>query len=56
VSGVVIKSLDPPERRDIVVSVAAPHDALLRRFVFDLKRRALPDSRPFEPAAVCPAV
>jgi DNA-binding transcriptional LysR family regulator len=56
VSGVVIKSLDPPERRDIVVSVAAPHDALLRRFVFDLRRCALPDSRPFEPAAVCPAV
>ena len=28
-----IRSLDPPELRDVVVSVAAPHDGLLRRFV-----------------------
>ena len=29
----------------MVVIVAAPHDDLLRRFVADLKRRGLPDSR-----------
>jgi DNA-binding transcriptional LysR family regulator len=51
-SGAVIRSLDPPEHRDIVVSVAAPHDALLRRFVSDLKRCAGPDSRLFEPSVV----
>jgi DNA-binding transcriptional LysR family regulator len=43
--GVTIRSLDPPELRDVVVLVAAPHDDLLRRFVADLKRRGLPDSR-----------
>jgi DNA-binding transcriptional LysR family regulator len=43
--GGTIRSLDPPELRDVVVIVAAPHDDLLRRFVRDLKRRALPDSR-----------
>ncbi|HXW87228.1 MAG TPA: LysR family transcriptional regulator substrate-binding protein, partial [Streptosporangiaceae bacterium] len=40
-----IKSVDPVELRDVVVIVAAPHDDLLRRFVGDLKRRGLPDSR-----------
>jgi DNA-binding transcriptional LysR family regulator len=40
-----IRSLDPPELRDLVVIVAAPHDDLLRRFVADLKRRGLPASR-----------
>ena len=40
-----IRSLDPPELRDVVVTVAAPHDDLLRRFVGDLKRRGLPDAR-----------
>jgi DNA-binding transcriptional LysR family regulator len=40
-----IRSLDPLELRDVVVIVAAPHDDLLRRFVDDLKRRGLPDSR-----------
>jgi DNA-binding transcriptional LysR family regulator len=40
-----IRSLDPPELRDVVVIVAAPHDDLLRRFVHDLKRRGLPDAR-----------
>jgi DNA-binding transcriptional LysR family regulator len=40
-----IRSLDPPELRDVVVIVAAPHDDLLRRFVADLKRRGLPASR-----------
>jgi DNA-binding transcriptional LysR family regulator len=42
--GATIRSLDPPELRDVIVIVAAPHDDLLRRFVGDLKRRGLPDS------------
>jgi DNA-binding transcriptional LysR family regulator len=37
-----IRSLDPPELRDVVVIVAAPHDDLLRRFARDLKQRGLP--------------
>jgi DNA-binding transcriptional LysR family regulator len=41
--GATIRSLDPPELRDVIVIVAAPHDDLLRRFVGDLKRRGLPD-------------
>ena len=45
VPGAAIRSLDPPELRDVVVIVAAPHDDLLWRFVADLKRRGLPDSR-----------
>ncbi|HEY1820276.1 MAG TPA: LysR family transcriptional regulator [Trebonia sp.] len=49
-SGAMIRSLDPPESRDIVVIVAAPHDALLRLFVRDLKRHGLPDSRVLEPS------
>ena len=40
-----VRSFDPPELRDVIVVVAAPHDDLLRRFVADLKRRGLPDSR-----------
>jgi DNA-binding transcriptional LysR family regulator len=40
-----IRSLDPIELRDLVIIVAAPHDDLLRRFVGDLQRRGLPDSR-----------
>jgi DNA-binding transcriptional LysR family regulator len=43
--GGTIRSLDPPELRDVIVVVAAPHDDLLQRFVADLKRRGLPDSR-----------
>jgi DNA-binding transcriptional LysR family regulator len=43
--GGTIRALDPPELRDVIVIVAAPHDDLLRRFVSDLKRRGLPDSR-----------
>jgi DNA-binding transcriptional LysR family regulator len=43
--GAAIRSLDPPQLRDVVVIVAAPHDDLLRRFVADLKRRGLPGSR-----------
>lgn len=49
-SGATIRSLDPPQARDIVVIVAAPHDALLRLFVRDLKRHGLPDSRVLEPS------
>ena len=43
--GGTVRSIDPVELRDVVVVVAAPHDDLLRRFVRDLKRRGLPDSR-----------
>ncbi len=43
--GATIRSLDPPELRDVIVIVAAPHDELPRRCVCDLKRRGLPDSR-----------
>jgi len=43
--GATIRSLGPPELRQVVVVVAAPHDDLLRRFVADLRRRGLPDSR-----------
>src|SRR5215813_7577833 len=43
--GGTIRSVDPPELRDVIVIVAAPHDDLLRRFASDLKRRGLPASR-----------
>jgi DNA-binding transcriptional LysR family regulator len=43
--GGTVRSLDPPELRDVIAVVAAPHDDLLRRFVSDLKQRGLPDSR-----------
>ena len=43
--GGTMRSVDPVELREVVVIVAAPHDDLLRRFVGDLKRRGLPDSR-----------
>src|SRR5262249_26146261 len=43
--GGTIRSLDPGGLRDVVVVVPAPHDDLLRRFVSDLRRRGLPDSR-----------
>jgi len=43
--GATIRSLDPPELRDVIAIVAAPHDELLRRFVCELKRRGLPGSR-----------
>jgi DNA-binding transcriptional LysR family regulator len=46
-----VRSLDPPELRDVIAMVAAPHDDLLRRFVDDLKRRGLPPARaPYRPA------
>jgi DNA-binding transcriptional LysR family regulator len=37
-----IRPFDPPEQRDVIATVTAPHDDLLRRFVADLKRRGLP--------------
>ena len=40
-----IRPFDPPETRDVIVVVAAPHDDLVRSFVSDLKRRGLPDWR-----------
>jgi hypothetical protein len=40
-----IRPLDPPEFRDVVAVVAAPRDDLIRRFVGDLKRLGIPDSR-----------
>ena len=40
-----VRSFDPPELRDVIVVVAAPHDALVRRFVADLKQRGLPLAR-----------
>jgi DNA-binding transcriptional LysR family regulator len=43
--GAAIRSLDPPELRDLVVTLAAPHDDLLRRFTTDLRRRGLPRAR-----------
>jgi DNA-binding transcriptional LysR family regulator len=43
--GGTVRSFSPPELREVVALVAAPHDDLLRRFVGDLKRRGLPDSR-----------
>jgi DNA-binding transcriptional LysR family regulator len=43
--GGTIRPVDPVELREVVVVVAAPHDDLLQRFVADLKRRGLPDSR-----------
>jgi hypothetical protein len=43
--GGTIRSLDPPELRDVIVIVATPHDELLRRFVRDLMRCGLPESR-----------
>jgi hypothetical protein len=43
--GGTIRPLDPPELRDVIVTLAAPHDDLLVRFAGDLKQRGLPDSR-----------
>ena len=56
--GGTIRSLDPPELRDVVATVAAPHDDLLRRFVRDLKRRGTSGSRVSDlsrPGALSPA-
>ena len=38
----IVRPFDPPALRDVIVIVAAPHDALVRRFVADLLRRGLP--------------
>jgi DNA-binding transcriptional LysR family regulator len=40
-----VRSFDPPELRDVIVVVAAPHDALVQRFVADLRHRGLPKPR-----------
>ena len=52
--GGTVRSVDPPELRDVIVVVAAPHDDLLRHFVSDLKRRGLPDSRLARPDGPAP--
>jgi DNA-binding transcriptional LysR family regulator len=44
-----VRSFDPRELRDVIVVVAAPHDALVGRFVADLVRRGLPVSRVGDP-------
>jgi hypothetical protein len=36
-----VRSFDPPELRDVIVIVAAPHDELVTRFVSDLKKHGL---------------
>ncbi|HEX4223078.1 MAG TPA: LysR family transcriptional regulator substrate-binding protein, partial [Pseudonocardiaceae bacterium] len=40
----VVRPLDPPLHRDVVVVVASPSDALAARFVADLRRRGLPQA------------
>jgi DNA-binding transcriptional LysR family regulator len=40
-----VRPFDPPALRDVIVVVAAPHDALVRRFVADLRHRGLPMPR-----------
>ena len=40
-----VRPFDPRALRDIIVVVAAPHDALVRRFVTDLRQRGLPITR-----------
>jgi hypothetical protein len=37
-----VRSFDPPELRDVIVIVAAPHDELVTRFVSALKKHGLP--------------
>ena len=51
----IVRSFDPPELRDVIVVVAAPHDALVRRFVADLKERGLPRQR-ISPLPDAPAI
>jgi DNA-binding transcriptional LysR family regulator len=43
--GGTVRSLEPPELREVIVIVAAPHDDLLRRFVADLSGQGLPVAR-----------
>ena len=40
--GGTVRSLDPPELRDVIVTLAAPHDDLLGASPGDLKQRGLP--------------
>jgi DNA-binding transcriptional LysR family regulator len=42
--GGAVRSLDPVVLRDVVIVVASPRDALVRRFAADLQRRGLPNS------------
>jgi hypothetical protein len=37
-----IRSFDPPELRDVTITVAAPHNELVARFVADLKKHGVP--------------
>jgi DNA-binding transcriptional LysR family regulator len=49
-----VRSFDPPEKRDVIVVVAAPHDDLVRRFVADLSQRGLPGIPGGRPALTGP--
>jgi DNA-binding transcriptional LysR family regulator len=51
--GGTVRALDPVELREVIVTVAVPHDDLLCRFADDLRRQGLPASRP--PAGQIPA-
>ena len=44
--GGTVCRLDPPVRRDIIATMAAPADTLSRRFVAALRRRGLPAADP----------
>jgi hypothetical protein len=37
-----IRPFDPPELRDVTVTVAAPRDELVARFLADLKKHGVP--------------
>jgi DNA-binding transcriptional LysR family regulator len=50
-----VRPFDPPALRDVIVVVAAPHDALVRRFVADLRQRGLPMAR-ISPRPAAPAI
>lgn len=39
-----VRSLHPPESRDVIIVVAVPHEDLVWRFVPDLKQRGLPST------------
>lgn len=47
--GGVIRSLDPIVRRDVVAVTASPGDALVHRFVSELRRRGLPHATLAQP-------
>jgi DNA-binding transcriptional LysR family regulator len=48
-SGETVRPFDPPELRDVIAIVAAPHDAVIRQFVSDLKRGGLTDLHAHRP-------